>query len=269
MDDKTLKKTKLYAVLNLVFYFLTLGINYLGSSGFFNGMSQKDLSDKYMTLISPAPFAFSIWGVIYTLLLVTLVYFFIKRKDQHVGKLIRMTSPLFIASALFNMAWIVTFSYELLGISTILIFGLLFSLVFIVKRITINRSQFPSTLAGISFTLYASWVFIATILNISLFLVQQEWGGFGISDSIWTIVILFVAIGFVFFYAALYKNAAFPLPIAWAFFGIYSAYNSGVLTPSMSATIQAVLIGGIVILLAVSMWTLFKNGKALFPKPTS
>ncbi|WP_238323359.1 TspO/MBR family protein [Planococcus antarcticus] len=269
MDEKTLKKTKRWTLLNLVFYFLTLGINYLGSSGFFNGMSQKDLSDKYMTLISPAPFTFSIWGVIYTLLLVTLIYFFIKRKDENVGKLIRMVSPLFIASALFNMAWIVTFSYELLGISTILIFGLLFSLIFIVKRITVNRSQFPSTLAGISFTLYASWVFIATIVNISLFLVQQEWNGFGVSDSIWTILILLVAIGFVLFYLALYKNAAFPLPIAWAFFGIYSAYNNGRLDPSMSTTIQIVLVAGIVILLIASVWTFIKNDKALYSIKTS
>jgi len=266
MDEKTLKNTKLFSILNLVFYFLTLGVNYLGSSGFFNGMSQKDLSDKYMTLISPAPFTFSIWGVIYTLLLVTLVYFFIKRKDQHVGKLIRLVSPLFIASAVFNMAWIIVFSYELLGISTLLILGLLFSLILIVKRITNNRSEFPSTLAGISFTLYSSWVFIATIVNTSLFLVQQQWDGFGFSDSIWTIIILFVAIGFVFFYLALYKNAAFPLPIAWAFFGIYSAYASGVLDASMATTIQAVLVAGIVLLLIASAWTFVKNDKGLFPK---
>ncbi|MCH4825407.1 MAG: tryptophan-rich sensory protein [Planococcus sp. (in: firmicutes)] len=266
MDEKTLKNTKLFSILNLVFYFLTLGVNYLGSSGFFNGMSQKNLSDKYMTLISPAPFTFSIWGVIYTLLLVTLIYFFIKRKNQHVSKLIRLVSPLFIASAVFNMAWIIVFSYELLGISTLLILGLLFSLILIVKRITNNRSEFPSTLAGISFTLYSSWVFIATIVNTSLFLVQQQWDGFGFSDSIWTIVILFVAIGFVFFYLALYKNAAFPLPIAWAFFGIYSAYASGVLDATMATTIQAVLVAGIVLLLIASAWTFVKNDKGLFPK---
>src|SRR5690554_5086089 len=109
MNESTLKKTTIFTVVNLVIYFLTLGVNYLGSSGFFNGNTQEDVSDQYLTLISPAPFTFSIWGVIYTLLLITLVYLFVKRKDPNVSKLILLISPLFIASSLFNMGWMVTF----------------------------------------------------------------------------------------------------------------------------------------------------------------
>src|SRR5690606_37312797 len=125
VTDQMLKKTQLFAILNLVFYFLTLGVNYLGSSGFFNGQSQGDISDQYLTLISPAPFTFSIWVVIYSLLFITLAYFFIKRKQRNVSELILLISPWFILSSVFNMAWIVAFSYERLGISTILIIGML------------------------------------------------------------------------------------------------------------------------------------------------
>lgn len=264
MDENTLKKTKLFTLLNLLAYFLTLGVNYLGSSGFINGNTQRDISDRYMTLISPAPFAFSIWGIIYSLLLITLIYLFIKRKDPQISRLVLLISPLFIASALFNMAWIVTFSYERLGISTLLILGLLFSLLFIVERIYKNRFEFPSTLAGLTFTLYGSWVFIATIVNTSLFLVQLEWNGFGLSDSVWTIIVLGIAIAFVFFYLSRFKNAAFPIPIAWAFFGIYSSYASGRLDPALSTVIQGVLLAGIVILLIAVVWRFIKNGNALF-----
>ncbi|WP_404467140.1 tryptophan-rich sensory protein [Planococcus rifietoensis] len=266
MDERTLKKTQLFAILNLVAYFATLGVNYLGSSGFFNGNTQKDISDKYMTLISPAPFTFSIWGVIYTLVLVTLVYLFIKRKDDKVSRLVLLISPLFIASSLFNMGWIVAFSYEALGISTLLILGLLFSLLFIVERIYKHRTEFPSTLAGLAFTLYSGWVFIATIVNISLLLVQLEWNGFGISDSVWTTIVLGIAIVFVLFYLSRFKNAAFPIPLAWAFFGIYSSYANGQLDPSMASVIQGVLIAGIVIFLAAVVWRFIKNGNALFLK---
>lgn len=266
MDESTLKKTKLFTLLNLVAYFATLGVNYLGSSGFFNGNTQKDISDKYMTLISPAPFTFSIWGVIYSLVLITLVYLFIKRKDPNVSRLVLLISPLFIASSLFNMGWIVAFSYEWLGVSTLLILGLLFSLLFIVERIYKNRSEFPSTLAGLAFTLYGAWVFIATIVNISLFLVQLEWNGFGISDSIWTMIVLGIAVAFVFFYLSRFKNAAFPIPIAWAFFGIYSAYANGQLDPAMSTAIQGILLAGIAIFLIAVVWRFIKNGNALFPR---
>lgn len=95
------------------------------------------------------------------LLVVTLIYFFIKRKDQHVRKLIRLVSLLFIASAVFTMAWIIVFSYELLGISTLLV-----SLTLIIKGITNNRSQFPSMLAEIGVTPYSSGVFTSTIVTL-------------------------------------------------------------------------------------------------------
>lgn len=268
MDGSTQKKVTLFTILNLVFYFLTLGVNYLGSSGFFAGNSQKDISDEYMTLISPAPFTFSIWGVIYTLVLITLVYLFVKRKDAGVRKLAGMISPWFILSSVFNMAWIVAFSYERLFISTILIIGLLFSLLVIIGKIYTHRFQVPATLAGLSFTLYAAWVTIATVVNTALLLVQLDWNGFGISYSVWKLVILGVAIAFVLIYISRYKNAAFPLPLAWAFFGIYGSYTSGRVNPELASAIQWLLIAGIVIFVAAAVWRFIKNDKALFPRET-
>lgn len=266
MTDHMLKKTKIFALLNLVFYFLTLGVNYLGSSGFFNGQSQGDISDQYLTLISPAPFTFSIWSVIYSLLLITLVYLFIKRRQRNVSELILLISPWFIVSSLCNMSWIVAFSYERLGISTILIIGMLFSLLIIIGKIYTHRFEVPSTLAGLSFTLYCAWVTIATVVNTSLLLVQLEWGGFGISYSVWTLIILVVAIAFVLIYISRYKNAAYPLPLAWAFFGIYGSYNSGRVDPELSTAIQGLLIAGIVIFLIAAIYRFIKNGNALFMK---
>ena len=59
----------------LIVDFLAFGamifINFLGASGFFNGMSQAAISDHYPTLITPAGFTFSIWGIIYSLLIYT------------------------------------------------------------------------------------------------------------------------------------------------------------------------------------------------------
>lgn len=264
MNESTLKKTQLFTIINLVLFFLTLGVNYLGSSGFFNGQSQADISDQYLTLISPASFTFSIWGVIYTLVLITLVYLFIKRKDPRVSKLVLLISPWFILLSFCNMAWIIAFSYERLFISTILIIGMLFSLLLIIGKIYTHRFEVPSTLAGLSFTLYCAWVTIATVVNTSLLLVQLEWKGFGISYSVWTLIILAVAIAFVLIYISRYKNAAYPLPLAWAFFGIYGSYNSGRVDPELSTAIQWFLIAGIAIFLIAAVWRFIKNGNALF-----
>lgn len=75
-----------------------------------------------------------------------------------------------------------------------------------------------------------------------------------------------VAIAFVLAYLSKYKNAAFPLPLAWAFFGIYATYRSGEVNPELSTAIQGVLIAGIVIFLIAAVWRFIKNGKGLFPR---
>ena len=86
MIESNSKKVTGWTVVNLLVLFATLVVNYLGSSGFFHGMGQAAVSEKYQTLLTPNGFAFSIWGVIYTLVFATLVTLFLKRKDPAVAK---------------------------------------------------------------------------------------------------------------------------------------------------------------------------------------
>lgn len=120
MNELAYKRTTRWTIINFLVFFATLGFNYLGASGFFNDMGQAAVSSKYQTLLTPNGFAFSIWGVIYTLVFATLVYLFIKRKGPAVAKLIGLVSAPFVVSCLFNMAWIVAFSYEKMALSTFL-----------------------------------------------------------------------------------------------------------------------------------------------------
>ena len=265
MNESTSKKAKVWMIVNLVLFFATLGVNYLGASGFFNDMGQAAVSKKYQTLLTPNNFAFSIWGVIYTLVFATLVYLFIKRKEPAIAKLIGLVSAPFVISSLFNMAWIVAFSYEKIGLSSLFIIGILVSLMSIVHRIYNARSEVPSTLAGIAFTLYASWVFVATILNTAILSVQQGWQGFGISPSVWTILVLLIIVAVVVGYVRRYRNAIFPIAVAWAFFGIYSSYSNGLVAPSMASIIQLILMFGIAVFIALIGYSFFKNHYAIFP----
>ena len=68
---------------NLLFFVMTLIINTLGATGWINGMTQKDISDRFLTLITPAPSTFSIWSVIYSLLLASLIVMIIKKEDPY------------------------------------------------------------------------------------------------------------------------------------------------------------------------------------------
>ena len=114
--------TKTKAWINLVLLLLTLGVNFLGGTGKINDASQQEVSDMYHTLITPAGFTFSIWGVIYGLLLISMIVMIIKHKDFYYKRVIDNITPLLWVTFITNMLWIVTFSYLQIGISTIFIF---------------------------------------------------------------------------------------------------------------------------------------------------
>lgn len=205
--------------LNLVFLVITLIINGLGAYGLINGMSQKEVSDKYITLITPSSFTFSIWTLIYVLLFASVIAMIaLKGKDYYEGAIDRI-SVHFWVSCLLNMAWIVAFSYEQLEISVILILAFLITMTMICTRL-IPIHQNKRWLLPLTFGIYAGWLFIASVVNISSMLVKWNWDGFGIADEMWTNIILIVAVVLVFLVNLRLRNAAFPLPIAWAYFGI-------------------------------------------------
>ena len=58
------------AWINAGFLLVTLIVNALGGLGFINGLSQKEVSDMFDTIITPSPSTFSIWGLIYSLLII-------------------------------------------------------------------------------------------------------------------------------------------------------------------------------------------------------
>ncbi|MDO5755578.1 MAG: TspO/MBR family protein [Tissierellia bacterium] len=261
---KNNRKTKSW--INLMAFILTLGINTLGSIGIINGMNQKAVSDKYHTLITPAPFTFSIWGLIYTLVFISLIAMIIKHKDRGYQRLIDIFTPPFLLSAIFNILWILIFSYEKIGISTIFIFGLLLSLTTLNKKLWENRREIPDQLTAITFGLYAGWLTIATVVNISAFLVSINWNGFGIAPTIWAPLTLAIALIIVLFIAFKLQNVAYTLPVAWAFFGILKESQSSGSTTDYGAFMKPVLIIGMIVLIVAALYQFKKNNFSVLPK---
>src|SRR5699024_11975195 len=89
----------------------------------------------YHTLITPAGFTFSIWGVIYGLLLISMIVMVIKHKDFYYKRVIDNITHLLWVTFITNMLWIVTFSYLQIGISTIFIFVYFITLILIINKL--------------------------------------------------------------------------------------------------------------------------------------
>ena len=252
-------KTNTKAWINLGMLILTLGVNFLGGTGRINNLSQGEVSDMYNTLITPAGFTFSIWSVIYGLLLISLIVMVIKHDKSYYQDAIESITLLLWMSFIANMIWIVLFSYLQIGLSTVFIFIYLFSLVFILKKLK-NLNTHREWLLPLTFGLNTGWLFIASVVNVSAFLVKIEWTGFGIEESTWAVIMMLIATLLTTFVVLQLRNAAFPLPIAWAFFGIYQAMGS----KGIEGTPQLVALICLGLLVCLSVFIFIKNNKGLY-----
>lgn len=252
MDGQLKKKVGI----NALFLTLTLIVNALGGFGFINDTTQGDVSDEFFTLITPSSTTFSIWSVIYGLLIVSIVVMYLKRDEKYYEQLINKITPYFIISCILNMSWIVLFSFVFVELSTLFIFGYAIVLALICQQLMriheTNRWLLPLT-----FGLYTGWLMIATVVNVATSLVKIEWNGFGISDNIWAMIILIVSVGLVIGVSLAVKNAVLPLSVAWAYFGIYQ--NLANEHTGDYSLLQIVAIAGLVVLIGYAGIQFYKN----------
>ncbi len=239
-----------------VFYVAMVVVNFLANGLPINNRSTGEISDAYFNLFAPAGITFSIWGLIYLLLGGYVIYQF-KKNTQERDVLLKKTNFLFIATSLANILWILSWHYDYIGLSVVLMLALLTLLIQIANLL--RSEQFTSgekLFIKTPFSVYFGWITVATIANVTVFLVSVGWKGFGIVDFIWTSVILFV--GALIGIARLHKdkNIAYGLVLIWAYLGILfkhisssgfdGKYPSVIVTASLCVILFVFFVGRII-----------------------
>ena len=256
----TTKKTWL----NGIFLLVTLAVNTLGATGLINGLSQKEISDRFATAITPSPATFSIWSVIYTLLIISIIVLMVKQKDTYYARAIDQISTVFWISSLLNIGWIVLFSFVQVELSVLFILGFVVALTVLNQKL-LGIHEGKRWLLPLSFGLYAGWLFIATVVNIAAALVKLAWNGFGLTHETWGIIILIVAIGLLAGVLWKIKNAVFPLPVAWAYLGINQFLKDQDLLEGDFTALRTVALVGMAILIILAAFQFYRNGFAVLP----
>jgi hypothetical protein len=257
-------KQVILLLFNTVLLAFTLLMNGLAGSGVFNGKSVGDVSAQYDTLFAPAGYAFSIWGVIYLMLILFVGYqwfAWLKRKEDTE---LKQTGIWFGVSSIANGLWIVAWLNESLGISVLLILILLGSLILLTARLRLEIWDAPGRIIAFVWwpiVIYLGWIVVATVANIAAFLVSINFNAGFISASVWTIILITVA-GFIYLFLVLYRNMREAALVGiWAFIAI------AVRQWQIHDGIVVAAIAGAVILLAVISWHVYKNRKiSLFEK---
>ncbi len=254
-------RVKKLAWLNALLLIITIAVNYAGAAGIINGMTQKAVSAKFSTLITPAGYAFAIWGVIYVLLAATMIQLILKQRQSDFAQLINDISPLFALSVVFNIAWTISFSYLNMLIALVFIVALLVMLVLICLKLTTYKHAFQFRLAATGFGLYAGWVSLASIVNLAAFTVQINWNGFGIARPTWAMIALVFALLVVTAITLKIRNIVYLLGVIWAFFGILMAHRSPQVFNNAYGGIQMVLMAGIAYLVLLTAGVVFRKIK--------
>lgn len=193
-----------------------------------NNLTTGEISDSYPNLFAPAGITFSIWGIIYLLLgIYTLYQLSLQKISREKQAFIRKLNLYFIATSVINSIWIFAWHYRLIPLTVILMLGLLISLIKIAGIIKSAKLDLrEKLLIKVPFGIYFGWITIATIANITVFLVSIKWNGFGIPDNIWMIIILLVGAAISMWRTIIDKNIAYGLVPLWAYFGIWIKHTS-------------------------------------------
>jgi hypothetical protein len=237
--SRTLLPTRL---LNLVALITVLIINGLATSGRIAGTDTGELSDAWPSLFTPAGYVFSIWGVIYSLLIVFAVYQLLP--GQRTNPRLERLGLLFVLSSLFNISWIFAWHYQLIALSWLLMLGILGTLILIYQRLEIGTAALRRSekiALQLPFSVYLGWITVATVANTAIMLLDLGVTGGQLAPLLTVAVIAAAA---VIGYLVLRRRAdiAFGLVLVWAFTGIAAKQGGAEPLVTAGALVAAIFI---------------------------
>eukprot|EP00035_Acanthoeca_spectabilis_P027159 m.465573 g.465573 ORF g.465573 m.465573 type:complete len:284 (-) comp24327_c0_seq1:109-960(-) len=210
-------------VCNIASFAVVIALNSLGSVGLLTGKSVSDISHDNPTKITPAGYAFSIWGLIYTLLSIFSIWQLLPAQRYATELLDEKIGWLFVLSNAFNSAWIVTWvqgSLAALWISSILLFALVGSVMAILVRGRLWQESRDTVVEFVAvdcaFSVYAGWITAASIVNVSIALKASGFNGGGWPQENWSALICVVAACIYLVHMYKTNDGVYGLVFCWA-----------------------------------------------------
>lgn len=253
-------KQPVLLILNTLTLIFALVLNSLQGSVLFDGVTVGEISNTYNSLIAPAGYAFAIWGIIYLMLILFVVNQWVAWYRNKQDRELKQTGIWFAMSNMANGLWIVAWLNGYFGLSVIIIFILLLSLIVLTIRLKLEVWNAPMrTIAFVwwPITIYLGWIVVASVANVAVWLVSMNWNGGIFTPVTWTIIMIGMAtlIYLSLIFTRNMREAA--LVGIWAFIAIamkhWNIYDQ---------IVNAALIASVILFIAI-LWHAFKNRKTL------
>jgi hypothetical protein len=234
------------AIINLVSFLVVLVANALAIIIPLGGKTTGQLSDQYPNLFIPSGLTFSIWGVIYILLAIYVVYGIVYsvREPERSNCFIERIGILFIISCAANAGWILAWQYEVLPLSLVFMVILLVTLITIYNRLNVGRFKVAPTekyMVHLPISVYFGWISIATIANVTALLVAYRWDRFGMSGEIWAIIMIGIGVllGLIVLFSR--RDIFYALVVDWAVLGILIKRTADRAIPAKGIIVMSII----------------------------
>jgi hypothetical protein len=237
---------KSLAIANLFSVITAIMASYFSQRIGINGNTISSLSAEYANLFTPAGYAFAIWGLIFTGLLLFAIFQIYKSftgKPEGIKDF--KTGPWFYIANFANASWVFAWLYEYTLLSVFLMLIILVSLITIVFKNNMERWDAPfKTIAYFwwPICLYSGWIAVATIANISAYLAKLGWDGGFLTEVEWTMVMIAIATAINITIIYTRNMREFALVGAWALVAIYVRHLDSQSTLAYVSLIAAGLI---------------------------
>jgi benzodiazapine receptor len=224
---------KINALLQLAAFVLMIALNAAANILPINGYNTGEISAMFPNYFVPAGFTFGIWSVLYLLqawwVLLSLKIAYGKEDDLSAVAMVSLLMPYFSLACLLNGVWILCWHFLIIGgslVVMILLLLVLIALYFQLRAFTVPPEGWISWVIPIVFVTYLAWISVATIANASAYLVRLGVNDFIFSGSVWSAIMMMVALLLSLWIGVKKKEPAFAFVLTWAFFGIYKGQLS-------------------------------------------
>jgi hypothetical protein len=241
-----MKNPAINALIHSLALMAILTVNALANILPINGLNTGEVSALYPSLFTPAGITFSIWSVIYLLLLAFVLWQWVRLSDTRTQEIYRQLSPYFILSSVFNISWILVWHFLYVWISVLIMLAFLVTLTLAFLNLQQANLNTRSNRFFISLplTTYFAWICVATIANIATALVSLKLSSYMLAPETWTVIMMAVAFLLAVYITLTYKKPAFAAVVTWALAGIYLRWETSEYTLiSLASIVMATLTG--------------------------
>ncbi|PYT00776.1 MAG: hypothetical protein DMF63_05575 [Acidobacteria bacterium] len=192
----------------------TIGViafNWLAATGRL-GNDTAAISDKYPTLMTPAGYAFSIWGLIYVGMIVFSIYQLLASNLAR----FRAVRSFYIFSCALNCAWLYFWHRDQIAVCFVIILALAATLFLISNHLKDPESLSDTWAAKEPFGLYFGWVTAAAIVNFAVMLKFLHIDFSPGAEDLFAVALVVLAATIAIVVRYKLTTYLFPMAVAWA-----------------------------------------------------